>query len=30
MIDKNLNYALVGASSNLEKYGNKIFQDLLN
>ncbi len=30
MIDKNLIYALVGASANPEKYGNKIFQDLLS
>lgn len=30
MIDKNLTYALVGASANLEKYGNKIFKDLLS
>lgn len=30
MVDKNLTYALVGASANPEKYGNKIFQDLLS
>lgn len=30
MIDKNLTYALVWASVNPEKYGNKILQDLLD
>ncbi|AHB41333.1 hypothetical protein P148_SR1C00001G0542 [candidate division SR1 bacterium RAAC1_SR1_1] len=30
MIDKNFMYAVVGASANPEKYGNKIFQDLLS
>lgn len=29
MINKDFTYALIGASTNLEKYWNKIFQDLL-
>ncbi|HNV96843.1 MAG TPA: CoA-binding protein [bacterium] len=29
MLDKNLIYAVVGASSNEEKYGYKIFKDLI-
>lgn len=30
MINKNFLYAVVGASSNKEKYGYKVFKDLLN
>ncbi len=29
MINKNLTYAVVGASNNLEKYGYQVFKDLL-
>ncbi|MFA6410147.1 MAG: CoA-binding protein [Candidatus Buchananbacteria bacterium] len=28
MINKNLNYAVIGASANQEKYGFKVFKDL--
>ena len=30
MIDKNLTYAVIGASQNAEKYGFKVFKDLLD
>ena len=30
MIDKNFLYAVVGASNNEEKYGHKVFKDLLD
>lgn len=30
MIDKNFIYAVVGASNNEEKYGYKVFKDLLD
>jgi len=30
MIDINLNYAVIGASNNQEKYGYKVFNDLLD
>lgn len=30
MIDKKLSYAVVGASNNKEKYGYKVFKDLLD
>jgi predicted CoA-binding protein len=29
MIDKKFTYAVVGASNNEEKYGHKVFKDLL-
>lgn len=30
MIDKNLTYAIVGASNNPDKYGHKVMQDLID